>query len=113
MTHIHEKTGKKFDVGRLIDSDGRSYDINVILKWDEEHDFEQSPVIVDYYFGDYDKKFTDSCINQFIKNQERLKEVVKHLENKYVAEHDFMTASERKKLIETTKAINEMITTIL
>lgn len=40
MTHIHEKTGKKFDVGRLFDSDGKTYDINVILKWDEENDYE-------------------------------------------------------------------------
>jgi hypothetical protein len=113
MTHIHEKTGKKFDVGRLFDSDGRTYDINVILKWDEENDFEQSPVIIDYYLGDYDKESTDSYIEQFLKNQEHLKNAVKYLENKYTVDYDFMKASERLKLTETIKALKEMITTIV
>lgn len=113
MTHIHEKTGKKFDVGRLFDSDGKTYDINVILKWDEENDYEQSPVMIDYYFGDYDKEATDSYIERFLKNQEHLKNAVKYLESKYMVDYDSMTVSERLKFDETIKAIKEMITTII
>ena len=79
MKHIHEKTGTPFQVGRLIDFDGRTFDITVITLWDEEHDFEASPVIVGYYFGDYDQEVTDDYIDMYIEEQNSLKKVVKYL----------------------------------
>lgn len=81
MTHLHEKTGKKFEIGRLIDSDGKTFDINVIMKWDYEHDFEQSPVIIDYYFGEYNKNDTDYYIDMFIEKQAALKNSLKVIES--------------------------------
>lgn len=70
MTHIHEKTGQTFEVGRLDDFDGRTFDICVIVKWSENETEElDNPVIIDYYFGDYDKETTDDYIDQYLAKQ--------------------------------------------
>ena len=116
MKHFHEKSGKTFEIGRLMDSDGRTFDINVITKWDEENDFEQSPIIIDYYFGDYEKKDTDFYIDEFIKKQETLKNVLKYLNSKlevdgYFLEYD--EPDELEKLIQTIKSVKEMITDLV
>lgn len=113
MKHIYENTGQEFEVGRLFDFDGKTYDINVITKWDIENDFDQSPIIIDYYFGEPEKDTTDSFIEQFLKQQESLKKAVKYLEDKYVVDHDFMTKAEQTDLTETIKSLRQMITDLV
>ena len=107
MTHIHKQTGKEFDVGRLIDSEGKSYDINVILKWDIEHDFDQAPVLIDYYFGDPESEYTDNFIDMFIENQNQLKKVVAYLEGRQAA------VSKEHALTEMIKAVKSLITDLI
>lgn len=109
MTHIHEKTGKEFEVGRLVDGKGKTYDINVIMKWDTEHDFNQDPILVDYYFGDPEAEYTDDYIDMFIEKQNQLRKVVKHLENQKKINQDFLTDSDE---IEFDKMLDEMIKTV-
>lgn len=116
MKHFHEKTGKNFEIGRLIDSDGRTFDINVITKWDEENDFEQSPVIVDYYFGDYEKKVTDDYIDMFIEKQKTLKQVLKYLEGKLEVDGYFFEQEDPEGLVllkDTIKSVKDMITDLI
>lgn len=68
MKHIHSRTGHEYEVGQLIDFDGASYDIIVITKWpDYEADELESPIIVGYYFGEYDKKDTDDYIDRYLE----------------------------------------------
>jgi hypothetical protein len=116
MKHLHEKSGNNFEIGRLIDPDGGTYDINVIMKWDEENDYEQSPIIIDYYFGDYDKKDTDTYIDMFIEKQKTLKQVLKYLEGKlevdgYFFEHE--DPDGLKLLKDTIESVKEMITDLV
>ena len=71
MKHFHEKTGQYYEVGKLVDFDGCNYDMCVITKWtelDDEDDFDmpQPPVLVDYYFGDYDSVTTDYYIDRWL-----------------------------------------------
>jgi hypothetical protein len=116
MRHIYEKTSKSFEIGRLIDFDGKTYDINVITLWDEENDFEQSPVIVDYYFGDHEKEVTDDYIESFIERQESLKQGLKFLEDMYLincVDGDFMEPEQKTKLEKSIKTIKEMITDLI
>lgn len=80
MKHLHTSTGTTYEVGRLFDTDGKTYDINIITKWDEEHDFEQNPVLVDYYFGDLEDAVTNSCIDEFIERQQQIRNSIKYLE---------------------------------
>ena len=80
MKHLHTSTGTTNEVGRLFDTDGKTYDINIITKWDEEHDFEQNPVLVDYYFGDLEDAVTNSCIDEFIERQQQIRNSIKYLE---------------------------------
>ena len=68
MKHIHSRTGQEYEVGQLIDFDGSSYDIVVITKWpDYESDELESPIIVGYYFGEYDEKDTDDYIDKYLE----------------------------------------------
>ena len=113
MRHVHEKSSKAYEIGRLMDTDGKSFDINVITKWDEENDFEQSPIIIDYYFGDYDKNDTDFYIDEFVKKQGTLKQVVKYLEEQLLIDHEFMKPEEVEKLQNTIKTVKEMITDLV
>lgn len=116
MKHIYERTGKEFEIGRLIDTDGKTFDITVITKWDIENDYSQHPILVDYYFGDYDKKDTDVYIDQFLKRQDTLKTVLKYLKGKlevdsYYFKHE--EPDELEKLKQTIESVNEMITDLV
>lgn len=113
MTHIHEQTGKEFEVGRLIDGYGKTYDINVIMKWDVEHDFDQSPVLVDYYFGDPESEYNDEYIDMFIERQNSLKKVIKYLEDRRTIDNDFMTDSDKVELDEMIQTVKSMVTNLI
>ena len=113
MKHVHGKTGKSFEVGRLLDFDGKTFDINVITLWDEENDFEQSPVIVDYYFGDCEKEVTDNYIDMFIDRQNTLKSTLKFLEGKLLIDEEYMEPEEVEELKNTIKSVKEMITDLI
>lgn len=113
MTHIHEQTGKEFEVGRLVDGDGKTYDINVIMKWDVEHDFDQSPVLVDYYFGDPESEYNDKYIDMFIERQNSLKKVIKYLEDRKTIDTDFMTDSDKVELDEMIQTVKSMVTNLI
>ncbi len=111
MKHIHKSTGLEFDVSRLIDFDGRTHDMCVITKWDVEHNFESNPIIIDYYFGDYDQDTTDDYIDEYYKKLIGLQDGLKFLEGDYLincVDGDFMEPDQKKRLensIETLKQI--------
>ena len=113
MKHLHEKSGKHFEIGRLMDFDGKTFDINVITKWDEENDFEQSPIIVGYYFGEYDKSVTDDYIDMFLEQQKTLKSSLKFLENKLLIDEQYMEQEQVDELKNTIKSVTEMITDLV
>ena len=74
MTHIHSKTGTEFQVGKVVDFDGKDYDICVIFRFPDqplEDDVEEleEPEFVDYYFGDYDEQMTDDYIDGYLSRQ--------------------------------------------
>ena len=77
MKHLHHASGLTFECGELIDirDDGKhvrkTYDMTVITLWNnnrDEDDF-QSPVIIGYYFGDYDAVATDYYIDCWFEKQ--------------------------------------------
>ena len=113
MTHIHEQTGKEYEVGRLVDGEGKTYDINVIMKWDVEHDFDQSPVLIDYYFGDPESDYNNEYIDMFIERQNCLKKVLAFLENQKMIDYDFMTDSSKLELDEMIETVKSLITDLV
>lgn len=113
MKHIHEKTGKSFEVGRLNDFDGKTYDINVITLWDEENDFELEPVIVGHYFGDYEKEITDIYIDMYLEEQETLKRTKKYLEDKKMIDEDYMEPEDVEELVKTIESVDSMISPLI
>ena len=69
MKHVHKTTGKEYVVGKLVDFDGSDFDIKVITEWPnvDEADEPVNPIIVGYYFGDYDAGITDYYIDQYLE----------------------------------------------
>lgn len=69
MRHLHKSSGLYFECGELMDfpvKDARkTYDMTVITLWNEDEDSCESPIIVDYYFGEYSVDTTDYYIDQW------------------------------------------------
>lgn len=84
MKHLHTITGTTYQIGQLVDDEGRSYDISVITNWPEldedSDDADESVKVIDFYFGEYDKQITDSFIDQFIEKQNQIKKSIEYLE---------------------------------
>jgi len=80
MKHVHKSTGLTFECGELIDrSDNSTFDITVITFWyepAEDDDDVAPPIIIGYYFGDYDRESTDYYIDQWLKTVRDCKDVV-------------------------------------
>ena len=82
-THIHNKTNTTYQIGHLVDNDGKSYDITVITNWPKTFDFDDddcSVKLVDFYFGDYNEQYTDKYIDQYIERQNQIKKSIGYLE---------------------------------
>jgi hypothetical protein len=110
MNYVHEKTGKDFDIGYLMDSNGKTFDMSVILKWDYENDYAEDPVIIDYYFGEFEDDVTDYCIDEFIKRQKGLKTALKFLN---LIDQETMEAEELEELKESIKVLKEITTDLV
>ena len=109
MKHIHERTGTEYEVGRMIDFDGKSFDMCIITKWDVENDFETSPVIIDYYFGEYDKDTTDDYIEMYLENQNQLKKSVKRMSDELMVNREVMEPDDIQDLEGTIESVTNMI----
>jgi hypothetical protein len=112
MKHIHKNTGLEFDVSRLIDFDGRTHDMCVITKWDVENNFEENPILIDYYFGDYDRELTDDCIDEYYRKQIGLQDGLKFLEGEYLincVDGDFMEPDQKKSLENSIEVLKQII----
>jgi hypothetical protein len=102
----------KYDVSRLIDFDGKTHDMCVITKWDEEGNFERDPIVIDYYFGDYDKEVTDTCIDIYLEKQKGLKDGLKFLEGEYLInciDGDFMEPEQKEELKNSIEVIKQLV----
>ena len=64
MTHVHKKTGLKFEVGFIKD-----FDMTVITLWPKDL-MEGDIKFINYYFGEYDKESTDYYIDEYLAKQE-------------------------------------------
>lgn len=111
MRHIHERTGVEYEIGKLIDFDRKTFDMCVITKWDTEK-FEESPVIIDYYFGEYDKETTDEYIDGYLERQGYLKKAVNRMTNDRMINHEFMTSEDLQDFDQTIENVTNMISNL-
>ena len=111
MKHIHNKTGVEYEVGVLNDFDGKTFDMCVITKWDTEK-FEESPVIIDYYFGGYDPETTDEYIDDYLERQECLKKTLSRLEGLRLVDHEVMEQDDLQDLDQTIEKLSGIISTL-
>lgn len=73
MKHLHKTSGLCFECGELIDflTDGtrKTFDITVITLWQDVENELTPPIIIDYYFGEYDATTTDYYIDRWFEKQ--------------------------------------------
>ena len=79
----------------------------VITLWDES--FEKAPVIIGYYFGEYDRDTTDRYIYRYVAEQAALRKAAYYLEGKQLCDADVMEESEAKDIMETIESVKQMI----
>lgn len=103
MTHFHEASRQKFEVGEYRDSNA-TYDITIISYWkDPETQGVGSPVeLVGYYFGGYDKDATNVYIDRWIANRNKEKDALmlaeKYLRAYLEVNRDFISLHEIDEL---------------
>lgn len=73
MTHLHKASGLYFECGELmefpVDGVRKTYDMIVITLWGCTEDDPEAPIIVGYYFGEYNEETTDYYIDQWLQKQ--------------------------------------------
>ena len=73
MKHLHKASGLEFECGELLDFPvngiRRTYDMTVITLWKDSEESLEPPVIVDYYFGEYNAEHTDYYIDRWLERQ--------------------------------------------
>lgn len=73
MTHLHKASGLYFECGELMDfpvKDARqTYDMTVITLWGCTEGDPDSPIIIDFYFGEYNAETTDYYIDRWLEKQ--------------------------------------------
>jgi hypothetical protein len=110
MEHIHEKSGKCYEVGIMNDFDGKTFDMCIITCWDPN--YEESPVLIDYYFGEYDKETTDFFIDRFVENQNQLRKSVKRLSDELLVNREVMESDDIQDLEKTIESVTNMISNL-
>lgn len=78
------RTTTNIQTGRLFDSDGKNFDITVILNWPTYDDYDNAtdiigPNLVDFYFGDENEKITASYTRQFVEKQTNFRKLLDKL----------------------------------
>jgi predicted PolB exonuclease-like 3'-5' exonuclease len=96
--------------GRLLDHNGKTFDITVILNFPTKADYAAATCIddmpnvnlIDFYFGDTNDGDTDYYVNQFVEKQAKLRKLVSKL-------IDLSTADNESELAEHIDFVKSLI----
>lgn len=73
MTHLHKASGLYFECGELMDfpvkAVRKTYDMTVITLWGCTEGDPDSPIIIGFYFGEYDEETTNYYIDRWLEKQ--------------------------------------------
>ena len=77
---------KNFDTGYLFDTNGKKFDISVVLNWPTKTDYDETddiigPNLVDFYFGSPDDRISEKYFDEFVDRQNKLKSLLNKLYN--------------------------------
>ena len=75
---------KNFDTGYLFDTDGKKFDISVVLNWPTTADYDETddiigPNLVDFYFGEPNNRDSEYYYDLFVEKQNKLKSLLTKL----------------------------------
>jgi hypothetical protein len=72
MTHISKITGRSYQIVNGEDiAKNQSYDIKIIMDWDDNTD--EVPFIINFYFGEYTYEKTEYYIEKYSKETSQIK----------------------------------------
>ena len=105
MKHLHKASGLEFECGELIDrADGKTYDITVITYWGDLNAEElRAPILVSFYFGEYDADATDRFIDRWLKEFKDCKAII---DAYWVTNSDVLEEPWRSKALSAIDAVN-------
>ena len=99
--------------GRLIDENGRNFDITVILNFPTKADyaaatgFDDFPAVnlIDFYFGDTNTGDTEHYVKQFVEKQNKLRKLISTL-------IDLSTDENESEIAEQIDFVKSLIVTL-
>jgi predicted PolB exonuclease-like 3'-5' exonuclease len=107
------ETNYNIQTGRLIDENGKNFDITVILNFPTEADFASAtglddfPAVnlIDFYFGNTNDRDTEAYVKQFVEKQTKLRKLISKL-------IDLSTADNESELAEQIDFVKSLIVTL-
>lgn len=112
MKHLHKASGLEFECGELmefpVNGIRRTYDMTVITFWPQGTDEEfRAPIIITYYFGEYDADATDRFIDRWLQTARDCQSIV---EAYWLTNRDVLVDEEyedvRNKITRTLAELN-------
>jgi predicted PolB exonuclease-like 3'-5' exonuclease len=106
-------TNYNIQTGRLIDENGRNFDITVILNFPTKADYQAatsfddfpSVNLIDFYFGETNDADTEQYVNQFVEKQNKLRKLISIL-------IDLSTDENESELAEQIDFVKSLIVTL-
>lgn len=107
------ETNYNIQTGRLVDNNGKNFDITVILNFPTEADFANAtslddfPAVnlIDFYFGNETDRETEYYLTQFIEKQAKLRKLLSKL-------IDLSTVNNEAELAEQIEFVKSLIVTL-
>lgn len=98
--------GTNYQLGKLYNSDGKQYDITVILNlnptaFNDDTDDDQTIRLIDFYFGDQDDRYTAEFVKQYIEKQNKFKKLLSKLSDLKVQNPDDNEIDEQIEFIKS------------
>ena len=120
MTHLHKTSGLYFECGELMDfpvKDARkTYDMTVITLWGCTDGDPDSPIIIGFYFGEYDAATTDYYIDQWLATQGQKEEFatvirccMEIVEAYDITNEGYLDAYYKNKVLTARRGLNKML----
>ena len=80
------KNPTNIQTGYLFTTDGKKFDISVILNFPTKDEYENDPEfpsvnLVDFYFGEPNEQYTDEYVKQFVEKQLKFEKLLNKLYN--------------------------------
>lgn len=120
MQHLHKASGLYFECGELmefpVNGVRKTFDMTFITLWQDVDNELTPPIIIGYYFGDYDPEITDYYIDRWFEKQSTdsmwrkfVKDCAAIVDAYYVTNEDVLDEHAKRKVQTVRTGLNNLV----